>query len=99
MLNYTKGEWKVEVDTYDGTTNIATEYQNIAKMCYDDKHTLKANAHLMASAPDLYEALSGLLKRYVSLVNSGDCGFWNPKKEAEVINSRKALTKAEGNVD
>jgi len=46
----TKGEWKVEVDEYDGTINIATETQNIAKMCFDDQHTLKANANLIVTA-------------------------------------------------
>lgn len=55
VWNYTKGEWKVE--EHRGETNIATEFQNIAKMCFDDSHTLKANAHLIAAAPDMYEAL------------------------------------------
>jgi hypothetical protein len=36
-------------------------------------------------------ALSGLLKRYTSLVNSGDCGNWNPEEEPEVIAARAAL--------
>lgn len=48
------------------------------------------------AAPDLYEASKELLKHYLGIVNSGDCGFWNPEEEAQVINSRKAIAKAEG---
>lgn len=36
-------------------------------------------------------ALEALLKRYLSLVNSGNCGFWDPEKEDEVIQARVAL--------
>jgi hypothetical protein len=37
------------------------------------------------------QALRGLLDRYVSLVNSGDCGFWNPEDEDEVKAARESL--------
>jgi hypothetical protein len=39
----------------------------------------------------LEEALTGLLNRYVEMVNSGDCGHWNPEEEAPVQLARKAL--------
>ena len=39
----------------------------------------------------LREALEGMLDRYVSLVNCGDCGNWNPEEEPEVIAAREAL--------
>lgn len=38
-------------------------------------------------------ALEKLLNRYVELVNSGDCGFWNPEAEPEVIEARRVLKK------
>ena len=41
----------------------------------------------------LYEALQTITKRYVDLVNCGDCGFWNPEQEPEVIKARAALAK------
>lgn len=39
----------------------------------------------------LEPATKALLARYVGLVNSGDCGSWDPEKETVVINARKAL--------
>lgn len=39
----------------------------------------------------LRSALQGLLDRYLTMVNSGDCGNWEPEDEAEVIAARKAL--------
>jgi len=51
---------------------------------------------LHKSAPDLYEALKELLKHYLKLADSGDCGFWDSGKETQVINSRKAIVKVEG---
>ena len=45
------------------------------------------NADLRACA----EALEQMTARYVSLVNSGDCGNWNPEEEVEVLNARAAL--------
>lgn len=57
QMSYTKGGWKAEVDDYDGQTYIATEHQNIAKMCADDAHIIKANAQLIASAPLMHGQL------------------------------------------
>jgi len=41
------------------------------------------------------EAMKAIMDHYVSLVNSGDVGKWNPEEEAEVINARAALTATE----
>lgn len=54
----------------------------------------EANARLIAAAPDLLDALHGMLKRYTELVNCGDCGHWNPEEEQPVINGRNAIAKA-----
>lgn len=55
-----------------------------------------ANANLIAAAPDLLEALEGMLYRYTGLVNCGDCGSWDPESEVEVIDARKAIARAKG---
>lgn len=47
-----------------------------------------------AASKDLLAALQGLLERYTALVNSGDCGTWNPEEEAEVTAARAAISKA-----
>jgi hypothetical protein len=41
----------------------------------------------------LEAAATAFLNMYVDMVNSGDCGFWNPEEEPEVIDLRAALTK------
>jgi hypothetical protein len=56
----------------------------------------EANANLIAACPELYEALDKLMKRYMDLVSSGDCGFWDPAKEPETIAAGDALAKARG---
>jgi hypothetical protein len=43
---------------------------------------------------DLVTALQDTLKRYTNLVNSGDCGKWNPEEEEHVIHARKILAVA-----
>ncbi len=37
------------------------------------------------------DALQGILDRYVSLVNCGDCGNWDPEEEAMVKAARAVL--------
>ena len=45
----------------------------------------------LAELERLRTATKGLIERYCDLVNSGDCGFWNPEEEAPVIAARAAL--------
>ena len=56
----------------------------------------EANANLIAASPNLYESLSKVLKIYLDLAKSGDCGFWNPEEETEIIEAHAALAKAKG---
>lgn len=41
----------------------------------------------------LETALAMLLKRYVDLINCGDCGHWDPETDLEVITARSALLR------
>jgi len=101
MENYTKGDWHIIKDTdkrlhvmsrgKDGTMSI-----NICKMpVHPDA---EANAHLIASAPDLYEALKGAVRfiedfgghRHLS-------AFPDNCEHCHIIKGGKqALSKAEG---
>lgn len=55
-----------------------------------------ANARLIASAPELLEALEAMINNYVALANSGDCGNWDPEEEPQIIAARAAIAKARG---
>lgn len=56
----------------------------------------KEDMALIEAAPELLEAMEGLLDHYVALVNSTDCGFWDPEAEEEVRAARAAIAKAKG---
>ena len=103
-MNYTKGEWKVEypnwtmiaVLTMDEEVGYET-YKYIAEVnpCEDGRFLdgeETANAHLIAAAPDMYEALKGLCIAYNmdehSIILNQDPEYWE--------RTFKALAKAEG---
>jgi hypothetical protein len=56
-----------------------------------------ANAHLIASAPELLSALEAVTKAYIELVQSDYPPSWSAEKDSEVIAARKAIAKAKGN--
>ncbi len=51
----------------------------------------KGLSSVNAEAERLREALENMTRRYVDLAGSGDCGFWDPEEEDEVIAARAAL--------
>nr|WP_155997860.1 hypothetical protein [Ochrobactrum sp. UNC390CL2Tsu3S39] len=98
---FTPGPWEHHVSDVRGTLCVIAENTWICGELWNDVAPLteaeaKANAHLIAAAPELYYALTALINRYVSLVRSGDADFWDPEAEEEVINARDALAKARG---
>ncbi len=48
---------------------------------------------LQAREKVLTEALETITDHYVRLAGSGDCGFWNPEEEDEVMLARAALAR------
>jgi hypothetical protein len=62
------------------------------------RQNAKANAALIVRAVNshdaLVKALNGMVEMYADMVNSGDCGFWDPEKVKEVIAARGALSLA-----
>ena len=96
---YTPGPWVV-ADDGDGLIYVLTEDEGLVADAHDpsfiDDEVAKANARLIAAAPELVEALEKMTAHYVALVECGDCGFWDANKEPEVIAARAALSKARG---
>ena len=92
-LNYTKGEWylndlhghfDLRCDCGDGRNiDIAHIWKGI------HTHGGIANAHLIASAPNLYEACKGAL----NMLDAIDHIYPTPKTQQEL---KEALAKAEG---
>lgn len=77
---------------------MADEVLENLKMWTVDPLCVAAVKRIEGAAADIEQlrtALSALLGRHCDLVNSGDCGFWNPEEEGEVILARSALTATE----
>lgn len=51
---------------------------------------------LESDVATLREQLAVMTKHYVQLAGSGDCGFWDPEEEQEVIDAREALSRISG---
>lgn len=109
---HTPGEWTIADDDgvqvpfipiYAGSIGEPT-YKDICKVACsldgDDEFVIseedRANARLIAAAPDMLEALEALLAHYIVIADSGDCGFWEPRKEPVVIAAQAAISKATG---
>lgn len=70
------------------------EEKHVATIWADSRKEAEQLSALFKSAPQLLEALETFTDEYVALVNSGDCGFWDPEKEKKVIAARATLTAA-----
>ena len=92
-LNYTKGEWRIE-HYPDSQIKIHSGFESICGLTYDGKvaDEVEANAHLIAAAPDMYEALERLVDYLNYLGVPEDC-------EDQYEEANKALAKAEGKED
>jgi hypothetical protein len=100
---HTPGPFSVAQD-FDGGIAVA----DVVRL--PSREHAEANARLIAAAPetaaerdqlralnaDLLAALRGITSRHVEMVNSGDCGHWNPEAEPHVIAARAAIARAEG---
>ena len=96
MAGYTTGPW-----VFDGTLDrndqpiVAAEHNvliaTICHECVKPVDELNANAHLIAAATDMYEALREMERTYNELNEA------TQESEAACLMARAALTKAEGN--
>ncbi len=106
MTNHTPGEWSVgnAGKTIYGPRQDPGEGLRLPVIiCSTQKcsgvinsNERRANAQLIAAAPELLASLRVMLHRYLELVNSGDAGNWNPEGDDCVIAARAAILKAIG---
>lgn len=104
---FTPGPWRVGMES-GHNANVITAVSDGDGICLvygipqnrkvDEVGTSSgiANAHLIAAAPDLMEALERLLNAYLNIADSGDAGNWDAEKESEVVTARAAIAKAYG---
>jgi hypothetical protein len=109
MGAHTKGPWNVcaygrfpGIDAADGTSIVVygdggDEYAGIrGTEPHEPADEVAANARLIASAPDLLEALTALYADYKELADSGDAGFWQLENRDVGKQALAALAKATG---
>jgi hypothetical protein len=56
----------------------------------------ESDERIRKAAPQLLDALEEITEMYCAMINSGDCGNWNPETDKEVIKSRAAIAAAKG---
>jgi hypothetical protein len=96
-MKHTPGPWIIDrshkVDR-DGTTIWADDV--IIADCVPDQHeNHKANAHLIAAAPDLLEAMKELFKQCAMTHKHWGDGCNNREATAAIKAARAAIAKAE----
>lgn len=95
MSKHTPGKWKAErADCWNSWEIFTDSGENIC-IINNEQLAQADNARLIAAAPELLDALKSLIDGYIELVNSGDCGNWDPETDKEVIQARAAIAKAE----
>ena len=93
-MNYTKGQWKAELQGNLLQWQIKTDKENIAAtnqtiVTDEGVREIEANAQLIAAAPDMYEALKTICEAFM-------CGEFDNAMRIAGTNGQQALSKAEG---
>ncbi len=96
MTKHTPGPWKVVKWDYEECFSIQdeTKYRvaGIKPALIEDVEIAKANARLIAAAPELLEALDELAKAFYTL--SGNA--IQPRFESTMVSAMAAIKKAKG---
>jgi hypothetical protein len=94
MSNHTAGPWKVfDSDVSGLSVNAANECKRICDVARNARDDDRANAALIASAPELLSALKRAYKQCIEFLNEGDFRR-NVEWDAGYIVD--AINKAEG---
>jgi hypothetical protein len=103
---FTPGPWAFDPDFETVTAEVGAVVADVCVAddfpCLEDDERPKvdaqclANGHLIAAAPELYEALSELFRSYKQLADSGDAGNWSLEDQDQGKQALAALAKARG---
>ena len=102
MIKFTKGPWKMVENSWEYTTIYSNDSEictlNINDATEDNEielsQVMEANAHLIAAAPDLYEALEEIINSEWMVTHD-----WGGDRNSVMEKGRKALAKARGKED
>ena len=98
--DHNTGEFLFWIEGDDQNINVCNFYYRSLDGLWVENTNAEANAarivQCVNSHDDLVAALEAFIGEWVELAISGDAGFWDPEKDAVVINARAALLKAKG---
>lgn len=92
MSNHTPGEWKVRGDFHigiEGDPFSLAEVKSCNTVPADKVEEHKANARLIAAAPDLLAACAGILALYDAALSTGKSVTW----KGELVDAMRAAVK------
>ena len=107
MNDSTKGDWKV-IEGYNGIKDIVRSDSGFVASTQfrRPKGENEANAHLIAAAPDLYEALKYFYTHFLTFIEDVKPGTWinlddyfSPQDRGKLEDVKQALSKAKPNVE
>ena len=93
MTQHTQGPWHTAGDQ---GVQIRSEKHQIAKVWCMRGNEFKANAQLIAAAPELLAALERMIDSMERLRLSGDAGNWEWEDGDEYMQAVAAVQKAKG---
>ena len=94
---WTQGPWRVFVTPYVAQTQVRDDENEIVVAAVPRRDgTADANAHLIAAAPELYEALDAVLRAYIEPWAKADSAFQAAAQQAATLAVHAALRKARG---
>jgi hypothetical protein len=99
MLNHDPEKWAIyKCSEVDKRLHLVFDIQDACRLGTDEPCGWPSGyaphyEELLKQRDELLSALLRMTERYVSLVECGDCGNWNPENEEAVTAAREAIAK------
>lgn len=100
MSKHTPGPWvAVKYPDTKAHTVWANGVSSLASVKHNQPHTQEANAHLIAAAPEMLEALKALIDAFEPYVLDETDADVRERNVAHLIEARAAIRKATGGAE